>query len=189
MQCWILFQLKPSQREKEHYVVISNEHSIIGAIPIDGSQIFYNMKYVICYNIVDLSSRTICDVLITEKPISVLSDLNQKHYRIYLAEHEAPEGQFKAVFSESKMKLENGRTFGCKKIDLSEYNPILFEPDNDFETLHTGFALGLDLFNIPSTREDAMLLFSTEEGPSTWTRCIFEDVLELPNQILNVTVG
>lgn len=44
MQCWILFQLKPSQREKEHYVVISNEHSIIGAIPIDGSQFFYNME-------------------------------------------------------------------------------------------------------------------------------------------------
>lgn len=44
MQCWILFQFKPSQREKEHYVVISNEHSIIGAIPIDGSQILIIWK-------------------------------------------------------------------------------------------------------------------------------------------------
>lgn len=162
----------------------------MGSIPIGGSQIFYNMKYVICYNIVDLSSRTICDVLITEKPISALSDLNQSHYRIYLAEHEAPEGEFKAVLSESKIKLENGSTFGCRQIDLSEYNPILFEPDDDYDTLHTGFALALDIFNVPNTKDNATLLFSTEKGPSTWTKCIFEDeVLELPGKELSAVTG
>lgn len=41
MQYWILFQFKPSQREKELFVVICVENSIIGAIPIDGSKFIY----------------------------------------------------------------------------------------------------------------------------------------------------
>lgn len=137
---------------------------------------------MICYDITDLPSRTICEVWVTTDPIQAFKELKATHLRLYRVEEEAKEGAMKAIICDSKVTLSNGSIFGCQKIDLSQVHLIAFYPDSNFDVLHTGSAKEFDPFNIKDDfPNDAKLIICTSEGPTEWTKGILEESLELPD--------
>lgn len=134
------------------------------------------MKYIILFNIKDLTKSAVGVAVITSKLYVTLRDNNFAQVRLFVSDDDIPEGKGPVRVQDNKLFTADG-IYKCELVDLSKCNTIVFEPGPMFDKLGIGYAKQIDVLSMSEdkAKDNAILLLSEKQGPSTWVDCVLED--------------
>jgi hypothetical protein len=121
--------------------------------------------------------------MVTSKLYLTLKEKRYSEVALYVCENdEIPDGFYVVRLGDQKVYFENGMVCDCNPINLSVFHTIVFQPDGAFKAIGTGRSKEINVLDIPKdemkTSDDAFILISEEEGPSSWKESVLDDIDE-----------
>ena len=134
------------------------------------------MKYLVFQKSTQLASSVLGTAYVGYNPLAELKKCSSSEFELYTIEEEAPSGTFFVRISGTIAYFTNGKHYGLEKVDIENSFLTIFEPDDNFNTLNTGYCIDLtpDVFK-DNVKDTSFLILSTEKGPKVWTKAIFEN--------------
>lgn len=135
------------------------------------------MKYIIFDITNRLANSMLGHAYITANPLTEFAKRNYNNFAIYKTTEDIPEGLFEGRITDQgkKLSINTGKSITIQPIENGHY--VVFEPDGNFKTLGTGYAVERSFNKIQEDKpqDKAFFLFCEKSGPKVWKKAVYDN--------------